>query len=396
MLFMAYYYSIFSCVVILLNRKNDFFRSLAMCLGTAVLTLAVASAALLSFFGGREGLAFITKMNTVRSVVEEKFVGEVDWNTAADGASEGLIAALGDRWSYYMTAEELLSYRDRSNNSTTGIGVTVQADAEGRGLLVISVVTGSPADRAGIKAGCVLTAIAEQSIAGLDVSAVSSMIKAQTGEYSIEFLNEAGEECHALLSNEVVYTSPVEYEMLSGNIGYIRITDFEKGAAEDGIAAVEALESEGAVSLIFDVRANPGGQLTELIDLLDYLLPEGELFISVDSEGEEEIYYSEAGEVDLPMAVLIDANSYSAAEFFAAALREYDRAVIIGQSSTGKARSQQTFALNDGSAVHISTRNYLTPNRVNLAEEGGLVPDFEVALDGVSDTQLEKAVEYLS
>lgn len=379
-----------------MERKNDFWRSLAMCFITAVLTIAAMSLILLNYCGGREGFGFLTKLNTVRAVVEEKYVGEVDWDSAADGASAGVIASLGDRWSYYMTAGEMESYRDRSNNSTTGIGVTVEADGQGRGFLVISVVAGSPAERAGITEGCVLTAVAGQSVAGLSIGEVSPIIKAQTGEYSIEFIDAGGQPQSALITNEVVYTSPVEYEMLEGNIGYIRITDFEKGASTDGIAAIEALIAEGADSLIFDVRTNPGGQLTELIDLLDHLLPEGELFISVDSEGNEEIYYSEAGSLELPMAVLIDANSYSAAEFFAAALREYGYASVIGEASTGKARSQQTFTLSDGSAVHISTRNYLTPNRVNLAEEGGLVPDIEVALDGVSDTQLEKAVEYLS
>ena len=367
-----------------------------MCFLTAVLTLAAMSLILLGYCGGKEGLAFISKLNTVRAVIEEKYVGEVDWDAAADGAAEGLVSAVGDRWSYYLTAEEYLSYMDRSNNSTNGIGVTVLADEEGRGFLVISVVAGSPADRAGIKAGCILTAVAGRSIAGLDIGEVSHIIRAQSGEYIIEYLDASGNPCEATVSNEVIYTSPVEYTMLEGNAGYIRITDFEKGAAADGIAAIEDLMAQGADSIVFDVRSNPGGQLSELIDLLDYILPEGELFISVDSEGEEEIYYSGESCIDIPMSVLIDANSYSAAEFFAAALREYDYAAVVGEASTGKARSQQTFSLSDGSAVHISTRNYLTPNRVNLAEEGGLVPDIEVALDGISDTQLEKALEYLS
>lgn len=379
-----------------MDRKNDFFRYFIMCLATALLTLAVVSGFLLYQFGGREGVAFITKLNTVRTVVEKQYVGEVDWDAAADKAAEGIVDSLEDRWSYYMTAEEYIAYTDRSNNSTTGIGVTVQADGQGRGFLVLSVVSGSPADRAGIKSGDILTAVAGQSIAGLDISEVGPIIKAQTEEYSIEFLNEAGETCIVNLSNELVYTSPVEYELLDGSIGYIRITDFEKGAAEDGIDAVEDLGAQGVQSLIFDVRSNPGGKLTELIELLDYLLPEGELFISVSADGEEDIYYSDDSCVELPMAVLINANSYSAAEFFAAALREYGVASVVGEASTGKARSQQTFSLSDGSAVHISTKSYLTPNRVNLAEEGGLVPDIEVALDGVGDAQLEKAMEYLS
>ena len=379
-----------------MDKKFDFLRSLAMCLATAILTLALVTVMLLNFCGGREGLEFMSKLNTVRAVVEDKYVGEVDWKAAADGAAAGVVDSIDDRWSYYMTAEEYLSYKDRFNNSTTGIGVNVQLDGEGRGALVISVVPASPAEKAGIKAGYILTAVEGQSLAGLELNEIGPLIKAQTGEYSIAFLDETGAMGSARITNELIYSSPVEYKMLSGGIGYIRITDFEKGASSDGIEAIEALRAEGATSLIFDVRSNPGGQLTELTGLLDYLLPEGEIFISVGSDGEEKIYYSDAEFVDMPMAVLINSHSYSAAEFFAAAMGEYDCAAIIGEASTGKARSQQTFDLSDGSAVHISTKNYLTPNRVNLAEQGGLVPDIEVELGGDIDTQLEKAVEYLS
>jgi len=379
-----------------LNRKFDTLTVIAMCLASAVLTLALVTVGFFSWFGGKEGVAFVSKMNTVRKIVDEKFVEDVDWETAADGASAGIVTSLDDRWSYYMTAEEMAAYRDRSNNSTTGIGVTVSLDAEGRGVYVESVVAASPAERAGIVPGCVITSVAGQSLAGLGINEVGPIIKSQTGEYEIEFIVPSGELRTAIIKNEYVYTSPVSYEMLENDIGYIRISDFEKGAASDGIAAIEDLRSKGAVSLVLDIRSNPGGQLTELIELLDYLLPEGELFVSVDSEGKEDIYYSDEDYLDIPMAVLINANSYSAAEFFAAALGEYDAAVVVGEASTGKGRSQQTFTLSDGSAVHISTKRYLTPGRVDLSEVGGLVPDIEVALDGEEDSQLRAAVEYLS
>ena len=243
--------------------------------------------------------------------------------------------------------------------------------------------------------GSVSNAMVEMA-AGMSVDEVGPIIKAQTGEYSIVFLTPEGESITAAINNEVVYTSPVSYEMLEGDVGYIRITDFEKGAGSDGIAAVDALCRQGARSLIFDVRSNPGGRLNELTQLLDYLLPEGELFVSVGTDAEEEIYYSDAGCVEMPMAVLINEYSISAAEFFAAAMSEYGWAVLVGEPSTGKARSQQTFVLEDDSAVHISTRSYLTPNRVNLAEQGGLEPDIRISYEGGEDTQLIAAMEYLS
>ena len=379
-----------------MNRKYGFWAMFGLCFAAAAVTLALVTALFMNYVGGREGLAFLSKINAVRSIVDELYVGEMDWDAAADKASESIVEATGDRWSYYMTGEEYASYTDRSQNSTKGIGVSVTLDEQGRGAYVVSVVAGSPAERAGIKAGCVLTVVNGKSLAGFEISEISALIKSQSGEYEILYLTSEGVTETALITNEVVYTSPVSYRMEENDIGYIRIENFEKGACDDTAAALESLREQGAASLIFDVRANPGGQLYELTELLDYLLPEGEIFVSVSAEGEEEIYYSDENCVSMPMAVLIDENSYSAAEFFAAALQEYEAAAVIGMPSTGKARSQQTFRLSDGSAVHISTRNYLTPNRVSLAEQGGLLPDVQVELTGAEDSQLQKALEYLS
>ncbi len=338
----------------------------------------------------------MNKINTVRNIVDECYVGDVDWDYAADEVSEAIVDAAGDKWSAYLTAEEYEAYNERSQNSSRGIGVTVKLDEQGRGAYVTAVNSGSPAENAGIKVGCVLTVINGKSLAGFDISEISALVQAQSGEYEIIYINPEGITETALITNDLIYRSPVSYRMEDGNIGYIRIANFEKGSAEDSVAAFESLVAEGATSIVFDVRTNPGGRLAQLTALLDYLLPEGEIFVSVDANGEEEISYSDAQCVNIPMVVLIDEYSYSAAEFFAAALREYDAAVIVGMPSTGKARSQETFLLSDGSAVHISTRNYLTPNRINLAEQGGLSPDIQVEIVGGEDTQLQKALEYLS
>ncbi len=361
-----------------------------------MLTLAIITALFVNFAGGREGLAFLSKINTVRSVVDEFYVADVDWNAAADEVSAAIVNASGDRWSYYMSAEQCAAYMDRTQNSTKGIGVSVTLDEQGRGAYVVSVVPGYPAERAGIRAGCVLTVVNGKSLAGFDISEMSALIKSQSGEYEILFLNPEGVTETALITNEIIYNSPVSHRMEENNIGYIRIDNFEKGACDDSIAAIEVLREQGAKALVFDVRSNPGGQLGELTRLLDYLLPAGEIFVSVSADGEENIFYSEEGSISMPMVVLINEHSYSAAEFFAAALREYEVATVVGMPSTGKARSQQTFILDDGSAVHISTHNYLTPNRVSLAEQGGLIPDIQVEIIGSVDSQLMKALEYLS
>ena len=364
-----------------------------VCLFTAV---AVAAGTLLGVYfaiGGREGAAVLAKVSAVRRVIDGGFVGRTDWTAVSDAAAEGMIEALDDRWSYYMTAEEYASYRDRSSNTSSGIGVTVQKREETGAFEIMSVTEGSPAAQAGVQPGWLLLELAGESVTELDASALRERIFAQEGDFEAVF-DDGGTQRRVTLHTDSFYSSPVTYRMLSDGVGYIRIANFESGAAEDSIVAIEALAEEGITSLIFDVRTDPGGQLTELTDLLDYILPEGDIFVSVDKDGKERVTTSDASCIDYPLAVLIDANTYSAAEFFAAALREYDRAVLIGQPSTGKGRSQSTYELADGSAVHISTRRYLTPDRVDLSEQGGLTPDFSVELGEEGDTQLEFAEKY--
>ena len=198
------------------------------------------------------------------------------------------------------------------------------------------------------------------------------------------------------------------YELLESGDGYIKINNFDSHCARDTIAAIEELVGQGAKALIFDLRFNPGGYKHELVEVLDYLLPEGPLFRSVDYKGGEEVDYSEASYLDIPMAVLVNEDSYSAAEFFAAALQEYEAAVVVGAQTCGKANYQQTFRLSDGSAIAISTGHYQTPNGVTLAGVG-VTPDIPVevdqetylaiyyeTLDKAEDAQLQAAITALA
>jgi carboxyl-terminal processing protease len=168
--------------------------------------------------------------------------------------------------------------------------------------------------------------------------------------------------------------------MLEDGIGLITIANFDDRCAQETITAIETLRSQGAKALIFDVRNNPGGYKRELVKLLDYLLPEGPLFRTVDYQGREEVDTSDEDFLDMPMAVLMNLRSYSAAEFFAAALEEYEAAVTVGEKTFGKGYFQNTYRLEDGSAVTLSVGKYYTPKGVSLAGVG-LTPKVEVPLD---------------
>ena len=176
--------------------------------------------------------------------------------------------------------------------------------------------------------------------------------------------------------------------MLEGKIGLVQIVNFDSRCAAETIAVIESLVDQGAEKLIFDVRNNPGGYKSELVKTLDYLLPEGLLFRSEYYDGTRLDDNSDEKCLDMPMAVLVNGDSYSAAEFFAAALRDYDWATVVGNQTCGKGYFQNTFELLDGSAIALSVGKYYTPGGVSLAEVGGLTPDRIVEVDEKTDAAI--------
>ena len=336
---------------------------------------------LLAVFGGTAGVASALKYASVLRVLRTYFVADIDMPSVSDSAMAGAVSGIDDRWSYYMTAEEYADYLDYSANRYQGIGVTVQKDGETGGFRILSVNRDGPAMQAGIVVNDIILAVDGIDVTAEETTELRTLIQEDFGGQALLTVqHESGLTEDIPVSCEEIYTDPVEYEMLAGGTGYVAIRNFRDGAAQSAIDAVEDLIGQGAERLVFDVRDDPGGQLTELVALLDHLLPEGDIFIRSDRAGHESVEVSDADCVELPMAVIVNGDSYSAAEFFAAALREYDRAVVVGEATTGKSRSQVTVALYDGSAVHISKYRYLTPNRVDLFETGGLTPDVEIAL----------------
>ena len=343
--------------------------------------------------GSEENYSQAMKYLEIKNVIDEKYVGTVNEESVSAAAFDAMVSALGDQWSYYMSPSEYSAYKLYSANQYVGLGVQVDKDAETGGLKITGVNSGTPADNAGLEAGDIILAVAGTDITGMTVGDARSFISSNLGEsVKLKIRDKDGNESELSVNCELIYTSPVTYRMLSGSIGYVQILNFDSGAADAAVKAVETLLGQGALGFVFDVRTNPGGLLSELTALLDYLLPSGNIFISVDKAGNQTPTESDSVCLDMPMAVLVNADTYSAAEFFAAALQDYNWAEIVGERTTGKSRSQQTIELSDGSAVHLSTARYLTPAGIDLAEQGGLIPDQEVALTATGDAQLNAAL----
>ena len=363
------------------------------------LLLAVLLTALLCLGGGfllLRAWAGPYAASLVRAVklVEDKFVGEYDETAAVDAALEALVDGLGDRWSYYLTEEEYAAQNQRRTNQYVGIGVTVSYERED-GLLIQAVTAGGPAEAAGLRAGEVITAVDGTSLAGEVRYDGASLIQGEAGTtVSLEILDAGGASRTVEVKRASIPSDPVDYELLEGDVGYVALANFYDDSARYLEEAVTELQAQGARALIFDMRNHGGGHLRELTDMLDFLLPEGPIFITRDKAGHEEITYSDAACVDLPMVVLVNANTYSAAEFFAAELQEWGVAKIVGEPTSGKGYSQQTFGLPHGGAVSISTASYYTGSNTSLIGTG-LTLDEEVPLTDEGDAQLEAALELL-
>ena len=320
------------------------------------------------------------KLAEAADIIRENYIGEYEESELTDRAIDAMVASLNDRWSYYMTAEEVAAYEMSSRNSYGGIGIVVQ-DSEDNVARVLKVYEHSPAGAAGVFPGSLFLAVNGQDVSGMDKDSVVDLVRSAIaqGQVVLRFLCPDGAEREYSLTPGDVYTEPVRFQALPSGLGYVRVENFEGRSAESAIAAVESLRARQVPGIIFDVRENPGGQLSELLKLLDYILPEGKLFISRNIDGSEDIDYSQPSCVELPMVVLINEDSYSAAEFFAAALREYDWAELVGAQTSGKGYAQITVPMTDGSAIHISHIAYFTPKGVCLAGVG-LTPDLIVEL----------------
>ena len=320
----------------------------------------------------------MAKYREIEAVIEEYYIGVIDPQVRSEYISAAQVAALDDRWSQYLSAKDYAAHQAFAANSYVGIGITVDLDETSRLPKVVALTPDSPAALAGLEVGNLLLSLGANALEEKEPADVRTLIESY-GENSfyLTVQNAQGATRMVELRSRLVFSNPVSYEMLGGGIGYVKLRNFETGCSEGLRAAVDALS--GANALIFDVRDNPGGKLTELIDALDCLLPAGDVFISRSRDGEETIYSSDAACVALPMAVLINGNSYSAAEFFAAVLQEYEVATIVGEPTTGKGRSQVAVELTDGSAILISNHLYTTPGGRDLAAVGGIVPDIEAA-----------------
>ncbi len=335
-------------------------------------TYFLTSNKLINAVGGESEYDEAMRYIEIKDILDEKFIDTVDRSAMGDSAAAAMVSSLGDKWSYFMSSDEYKTYQLYSSDEYSDIGMSIKLDENTQGYQVISINSESPAALAGLTSGMVITGIDGQSIIGKDLDEVRTMIRARLNTLFVLEIN-GGDPINVDCS--ATHTSSVSYRLEKTEAGYVKIDNFEAGSGQEAVDAIEKLLAQKAVALVIDVRNNPGGLKEEVATLLDYLLPKGVLFYEVDKDGHEDVTESDGMCVQLPMVVLVNSGSYSEAEIFAAVIQEYNWGLLMGEPTTGRTRIQSTVVLEDGSAIRLSTKAFLTPNRIDLCQSGGVVPD---------------------
>ncbi len=347
------------------------------------------------------------RARVIDTCIEDYYQGEVDQNALVDGATKGMVSALGDKYSEYYTEEEYERIMNDINGSYVGVGLTLQQDKNGA-IVVKGVTGGGPAEQAGIEEGDRIVAIDGTQTGGMTLDDFIGRVKIEDNKgktvvFTIERESADGgvETLEKQVLCEEVKTPSIKSEKM-GDIGYIRIMGFHKETDEQFAAAVENMESGGAAGLVLDVRDNGGGSLDTTINMLNRLLPEGDLIVEKSrKDGDTEYRSDDRESYDGKMVVLINENSASASEVFAGTLQARGAAELVGTKSFGKGIVQTVLSLQSscGGGLKLTTAEYFLPGDVSIHKKG-LTPDVELEYTGdaeeyagESDNQLQKALE---
>ena len=346
------------------------------------------------------------KLSHLEEMIDSYYLEDKDEEQLAEGLYAGLIYGLGDAYSCYYTAEEYEEESTSTEGAYVGIGVVMQKNREG-GVLIVSCYEGGPGDQAGLKAGDIVSTVDGVDVTDASVSDVSDMIRGSEAESTTLTIHRENVDDSLEITVEItdVEIPSVSHEMLEDQIGYIRITEFNANTPAQYKEAFSDLSDAGMEKLVVDLRDNPGGLLTSVSDVLREILPEGLIVYTEDKNGNrEEVTCDGEHPLDMPLAVLVNENSASAAEIFAGAVQDYGIGTIVGTTTYGKGVVQSIYPLSDGSAVKLTVSRYYTPKGHNI-HGTGITPDVEEKLDASllnkdsysheEDNQLQRALSVL-
>ena len=344
------------------------------------------------------------KLAEIDTIIRNNYLGEIDEEALMDSLADGYVDGLEDKYSVYMNQEEYKQYQQQNAGELIGIGVTATLDDSGY-LEVVSVSSESPAEAGGLMAGDMIIRIDDADVLAMGYENAINAIRGEDGTVINITYRRDSEEYTVSITRKRVKDSGISYRMID-TLGYVQIQDFNATTPADFEYAVNDMMSQGATGLIFDLRGNGGGLVSSVAEMLDFLLPEGDLVSQTNSKKETTVLYtSDSDCIDLPMVCLMNGDTASAAELFVCDLRDFQVAELVGETTYGKGVMQTAFPLEDGSAISLTTAYYNPASGVNY-HGVGVKPDYEVVLtaeqkqnlanlDENTDPQLMKAISVL-
>ena len=341
-----------------------------------------------------------------RSELEKKYIGEINDEELIEGAIKGYVNALGDPYTTYYNKKEMKEIMEETNGNFVGIGIYMTQNLEKNAILVIKPIENSPAEKAGILPGDIITKVDDVEYTGDKLEEASNKIRGEEGtKVKLEIYRD-GETKTFEITRATVTVSHITANIVSGNIGYIAISDFEGNCADEFKTKYKELEKQGITKLIIDIRNNGGGIVDEALEIADMLVEKNStLLITKDKNNKEEVTKAtEQPIINMPTVVIMNGYSASASEILAGALKDNGKATLVGTKTYGKGIIQELHQLSDGSGLKITVSEYYTPNH-NSIHKIGITPNVEVELSEKAkkqitlkqedDTQLQKAIEIL-
>lgn len=366
-------------------------------LGLALSLIAIASAVtfiLTSFFSLQSFNKKVVDVNEkakkynslqlLDTYVRDNYFGIIDETELNDGILKGYVAGLDDKYSRYLSADEYIDEQNENAGELIGLGLTLSEDESGY-IRIDSIIADSPAIESGIQNGDIII-----SVDGVDVieTGFNEAVEAMNGSEGTSItltVRRNGVDTDYTFTRRSIELVTVTGELIDGSIGYIKIDGFKQNTPDQFINTLQHLTSNGAKALIFDLRDNPGGLVESVEECLDPLLPEGVIAIAEYKDGHSEtIVYSDSSELDMPMTVIVNKNTASAAELFAASLRDFGKAELVGEKTYGKGVMQITTEMENGGAVVLTVAEYRTTVS-ECYDKIGLNPEYTVVDDNADD-----------
>lgn len=352
----------------------------------------------------------LSQISMINAYLKQYYLYETDIEDVRNGILQGLVSALDDPYSQYFNADELSSFTDTTSGEYVGIGAAVTQELSTGIVRISKPYEGTPSAEAGLLPGDMIISVGDTEVTGMDLNQVVSMIKGEEGTGVMLHIYRESEEKYLDIEviRKKVELPTVTGEMLPDNVGYIEVTSFDEVTTNQFISTYKELKEQGMKSIIVDLRNNGGGLVDTVEKMLDYLLPEGTIFYVKDKKGIKSMEYVSDAEaaLDIPMVVLVNQYTASAAEVFAGNIQEFGLGTVVGTTTYGKGVMQQLFYTNSAqtAAVKLTVADYYIHSDKNV-NGTGIIPDVEIKLDEEAakmveipvekDNQLQKALEII-